>query len=57
MSKWEDTQGQTQDTLEELHISFWECLGIPQGELEGITLVQDVWFSSLSLMPPRPGSG
>ena len=35
----------------------WERLGIPQGELEGVAGVKDVWRSLLSLLPPRPGPG
>ena len=29
----------------------WECLGIPQEELEGNAGVKNVWVSLLSLMP------
>ena len=32
----------------------WECLGIPQEEMEGVAGAKDVWVSLLSLMPPQP---
>ncbi|MED6234188.1 hypothetical protein ATANTOWER_024108 [Ataeniobius toweri] len=34
----------------------WECLGLPQEELEEVSVERDVWPSLLSLRPPRDKS-
>ncbi|KAF7663362.1 hypothetical protein LDENG_00212460 [Lucifuga dentata] len=33
----------------------WECLGVPQKELEGLAKDREVWAGLLNLLPPRPG--
>jgi len=52
-SKWEETPGKTQDTLEGLHLPAG--LRIPQNELENVAGEREVWVSLLGLLPPRPG--
>ena len=46
MSRWEETPGKTQDTLERL--------GILPEELEEVSGVREVWVSLLRQLPPRP---
>ena len=35
----------------------WECLGIPQEELDEVAGEREVWASLLRLLPPRPDPG
>jgi len=35
----------------------WECLGIPQNELENVAGEREVWVSLLCLLPPRSDPG
>lgn len=35
----------------------WECLGIPQEQLESVAGDRDVWITLLSLPPPQPDPG
>jgi len=53
---WEETPGQTQNTLEGLHILLaWERLGITQEELESVAGEKEAWGALLRQLPPRPG--
>lgn len=49
-STWEETPGQTQNTLARLHFIFhlaWGCLGIPQEDLAGR---KNLWSTLLNLL-------
>jgi len=35
----------------------WECLGIPQNELESVAAEREVWVSLLGLLPLKPNPG
>ncbi|KAK0137740.1 hypothetical protein N1851_026044 [Merluccius polli] len=35
----------------------WECLGIPQEELDKVAGEREIWVSLLRLLPPRPDPG
>ena len=55
---WEETSGQTKETLERLYLSAGlGTLGVPQEELVDVAREKSVWMSLLKLLHPRPGPG
>lgn len=54
-SSLKETPQQTQNSLESYtsHLA-WECLGIPQEEVENVAWERDDWNSLLSLLQPQP---
>lgn len=57
MSHGTDTAGQTQDTPQILYLMAWERLGIPQKELETVTVDREVWADFLILFQLQPPTG
>lgn len=50
MFNWEETGGQPQNTLEELHIaSVWEQPRFPQDKLEDMVRNEDIWAATKSM--------
>jgi len=48
MSIWLETPGQTH-WRDHISLFAWECLRIPQEELESVPVEKDVWVSLLDL--------
>ena len=57
MPIWEETSGQTQDTLERLYLLAGLGTSLcPPGGVGGCSWGEgSVWMSLLKLLPPRPG--